>query len=51
MHKTRDSKQYRAKQKFGFIGLDTNITKNRLNMFPEIPLFFPKYLKLSGFIS
>ena len=24
---------------------DTNITKNRLNMFPEIPDFFSKYLK------
>ena len=27
------------------IGLDTNITKNRLNMFREIPDFFKKYLK------
>ena len=37
---------------------DTNITKTRLNMFSEIPNFFPKYLekglnisKISGFIS
>ena len=29
------------------IGLDINITKNRLNMFPEIPDFFPiKYLEM-----
>ena len=40
------------------LGLDTNITKNRLNMFAEIPDFFSKYLesvlnisKLSGLIS
>ena len=30
------------------LGLDTNITKNRLNMFPEIPDFF---LKISKFFS
>ena len=45
MHKTRDSKQYGAKQKFGFICLDTNITKNRLNVSGNSP-FFPKYLKI-----
>ena len=28
------------------LGLDTNITKNRLNMFPEIPNLFPKYLEI-----
>ena len=29
------------------IGLDINITKNRLNMFLEIPDFFPiKYLEM-----
>ena len=40
------------------IGLDTNITKNCLNMFAEIPDFFSKYLenvlnisKTSGLIS
>ena len=40
------------------VGLDTNIKKNRPNIFPEIPDFFPKYLekvlnisKISGFIS
>ena len=27
------------------LGLDTNITKNRLNMFPEIPDFFPNISK------
>ena len=27
------------------IGLDTNITKNHLNMFPEILNFFSKYLE------
>ena len=39
------------------VGLDTNIKKNRPNIFPEIPDFFPKYLekvlnisKISGFI-
>ena len=32
----------------GGVGLDTNITKNRLNMFPEIPDFF---LKISKFFS
>ena len=49
MHKTRDSKQYGAKQKFA-LGLDTNITKNRPKLFPEIPDFFfqisQKYLAL-----
>ena len=45
MHKTRGSKQYGAKQKFGFICLDTNITKNRLNVSGNSP-FFPKYLKI-----
>ena len=32
----------------GGVGLDTDITKNRLNMFPEIPDFF---LKISKFFS
>ena len=27
------------------LGLDTNITKHRLNMFAEIPEFFSKYLE------
>ena len=27
------------------LGLDTNITKHRLNMFPEIPNFFSKYVE------
>ena len=30
---------------YPLLGLDTNITKNRLNMFPEIPNFFSKYLE------
>ena len=35
----------------GGVGLDTNITKNRLNMFPEIPDFFLNISKISGFMS
>ena len=31
---------------YPLLGLDKNITKNRLNMFSEIPNFFSKYLEL-----
>ena len=31
------------------IGLDTNISKNRLNIFPEIPDFSSKYLEFFFF--
>ena len=33
------------------VGLDTNITKNSLNLFPEIPNFFSKYLEFFSNIS
>ena len=32
-------------QMYPLLGLDKNITKNHLNMFPEIPNFFSKYLE------
>ena len=35
----------------GGVGLDPNITKNRPNIFPEIPDFFLNISKISGFMS
>ena len=35
----------------GGVGLDTNITKNRLNMFPEIPDFFLYISKSSQYLK